>query len=461
MVAAMTASKHFEPAELSQKLADGYVLVVGLGASGLAAARYLTKLGEPVVVIDSRAEPPGRETLERDHPEVIVELETLDAKWLSGASRVILSPGLSVDLPLIAEATERGIEVSGELELFALAADAPVLAVTGSNGKSTVTSLVAHLLKAQGFNAPAGGNLGPPALELLQHEDADAYVIEVSSFQLETTRSLKPRAAALLNISPDHIDRHGSLERYAALKGSLLTNAESAIVNWDDPLVRELAPRREETVPFSVREPLRHGWSVLEKGGERWLAHDLDPLIRTADLGLIGTTGEANTLASLALAHQLGGELELAVKALPAFHGLPHRCALVAERAGVRFIDDSKATNVGATVAALAGSVAPTILIAGGQSKGADFSSLANVIDERVRAVVLIGEAAAELQSALAGKTRIVMAASLKAAVEEAAAIARAGDQVLLSPACASQDMFRDYRDRGEKFAQAVRGLIR
>jgi UDP-N-acetylmuramoylalanine--D-glutamate ligase len=205
---AVMSERHLHPAD--------YTLVIGLGASGLAAARFLSRLGDPVLVIDSRAQPPELDALTRDCPGIRVETATLDSKWLLGAKRVVLSPGLAIDIPLVAEARQQGMEVIGELELFARSADAPVLAVTGSNGKSTVSSLTAHLLRAQGFTAPAGGNLGPPALELLD-QDANAYVLEVSSFQMETTQSLAPLAAALLNISPDHIDRHGSLERYAAL----------------------------------------------------------------------------------------------------------------------------------------------------------------------------------------------------------------------------------------------------
>jgi UDP-N-acetylmuramoylalanine--D-glutamate ligase len=438
---------------------ERYTLVIGLGASGLAVARHLGARGEPLLVIDSRAAPPGLEALAREQPDARIETETLDPRWLAGASRVVLSPGLASDLPLIAEARERGIEIVGELELFARSATAPVIAITGSNGKSTVTSLTGALLEAQGFDTAVGGNLGPPALELLARGPVDAYVIEVSSFQLETTTSLEPFAAALLNISPDHIDRHGSLERYAALKGSLLTSADRAIVNWDDPLVRELAPRRGKTIPFSVTEPLGRGWSVIEQDGERWLASSLEPLIRSADLGLSGTVGEANSLAALALADSLGGDIAPAVAALPRFSGLPHRLQLVRERRGVRFIDDSKGTNVGATVAALAGSDEPTVLIAGGQSKGADFRPLADAVVGRVKAAVLIGAAAGDLEALLERRTRTLRATTMAAAVEAAAAIAESGDRVLLSPACASQDMFADYRDRGEQFARAVREL--
>jgi len=436
-----------------------YTLVVGLGASGLAAARHLARRGESVLVIDSRREPPGLEALKRECPAVRVELATLDLRWLESARRIVLSPGLSVDLPLVAAARERRIEVVGELELFARAAAAPVIAVTGSNGKSTVTTLAAHLLKAQGFTAPAGGNLGPPALELLDRGPVDAYVLEVSSFQMETTSSLAPIAAALLNISPDHMDRHGSLERYAELKVALLRAARRAVINHDDPLVRELAPRAKDTVAFSVREPLRDGWSLVPHRGERWIAHRRKPLIPRSALPLNGEIGEANALAALALVESLGGDLGRALDSLPAFEGLPHRLAQVRERRGVVYVNDSKGTNVGATMAAIAGAGAPIVLIAGGQGKGADFAPLALAAQGRVRAAVLLGEAAPELERAFADRIPTVRVTDMPAAVAEAARLAVAGDWVLLSPACASQDMFADYRERGTVFAAAVRGL--
>jgi UDP-N-acetylmuramoylalanine--D-glutamate ligase len=463
MVAVMTAADDCPPPESRDPRAAAApsTLIVGLGATGLAAARYLRDAGCRVTVVDSRAAPPGLDALAREHPDVPVALETLDPATLEGVERIVLSPGLSPELPLVVEAKRRGIEVVGELELFARAATAPVLAVTGSNGKSTVTSLAAALLRAQGLTAPAGGNLGPPALELLAAGPVDAYVLEVSSFQIETTQSLKPRAAALLNISPDHMDRHGSLEHYAALKASLLAASETAIVNWDDPLVRELAPRRDTTIPFSVTEALNVGWSIVAKGGARWLAWERDPLLPAAELRLTGRTGEANALAALALVQCLGGELGAALAALTEFSGLPHRLSPVAERAGVRYVDDSKATNVGAAIAAIEGIDVPIVLIAGGQSKGADFTPLAAAMAGRVRAAVLLGEAADTLERALAGRVPTVRVDSMPAAVTAAAGLAAVGDCVLLSPACASQDMFRDYRERGEIFARAARELVR
>jgi UDP-N-acetylmuramoylalanine--D-glutamate ligase len=391
-------------------------------------------------------------------PDADVELETLDERWLEGASRVLLSPGLGLDVPIAAEARRRGVAVLGDIELFALAAHAPVIAVTGSNGKSTVTTLAAKMLEAQGLVAPAGGNLGPPALDLLDRP-ADAYVLEISSFQMETTESLAPLAAAVLNISPDHLDRHGTLERYAELKEKLLKLAEHAVVNADDPWVAAMGARHARTVPFSVKTELEHGYSITSRGGERWLARDGEPLLRSAELRLRGTHNEANALAALALTAELTGNLDASLDVLRAFKGLAHRCQHVVTRRGVDFIDDSKGTNVGATLAALQGLEGPLVLIAGGLSKGQELAALAGGASGKVRAAVLIGAAAPELEHVLTSVCRTERAADMTEAVVRAAALARPGDTVLLSPACASQDMFRDYKDRGEQFARAAEGL--
>jgi UDP-N-acetylmuramoylalanine--D-glutamate ligase len=433
-------------------------LVVGLGDTGLAVVRFLTARGERVRVIDSRRAPPGLDALRVECPDVEIAVETLDEHWLEGASRVLLSPGLPYDLPLAVEARRRGLAVIGDIELFALAARAPVVAVTGSNGKSTVTTLAAKMLEAQGLIAPAGGNLGPPALDLLR-EPADVYVLEISSFQMETTDSLAPLAATVLNVSPDHLDRHGTLERYAELKEKLLTTALHAVVNADDRLVAAMGARHAFSVPFSVERPLDHGYSIVVKDGERWLARDLEPLLRSADLGIRGTHNEANALAALALTAQLTQDLEASLAVLRKFTGLPHRCQRVAVRRGVAYVDDSKGTNIGATLAALQGLEGPLVLIAGGLSKGQDLAPLAAGARGKLRAAVLIGTAAAELATVLAPVCRTVRAATMDGAVAAAAALAEPGDTVLLSPACASQDMFRDYKERGDLFARAASEL--
>jgi len=470
MVALMQNDRPQRPSREDRRAAKARTLVVGLGETGLTAARYLASLGERVLVIDSRAEPPGLDALRRELPDVQVETGTLDAKWLAGASRVVWSPGLASDLPLAVEARRRGLDIVGDIELFARATNAPVLAVTGSNGKSTVTALTAHLLQGAGYLAPAGGNLGPPALELLAPRAdgaiPDAYVLEISSFQMETTESLRPLAATILNVSADHLDRHGDIDRYAALKAKLLSAAEYAVFNRDDPHVRAIGEHCPRPMPFSIERPLVLGWSVIEQGGERWLARDARPLVRTASLALRGRHNEANALAALALAtvfiEAAGGgkaELDRALDALVRFDGLPHRCKPVATKGGVEYIDDSKGTNVGATLAAIANLDGPLVLIAGGQGKGADFAPLAEAARGKVKAAVLIGEAAPALERVLEGVCAVHRASDMPEAVRAAAAAAAPGDTVLLSPACASLDMFRDYKHRGEVFAAAVQEL--
>jgi UDP-N-acetylmuramoylalanine--D-glutamate ligase len=330
--------------------------------------------------------------------------------------------------------------------------------VTGSNGKSTVTTLASKILESQGLRAPAGGNLGPPALDLL-NDEADAYVLEISSFQMETTDSLTPLAATVLNVSADHLDRHGTLDLYAELKEKLLKSAERAVVNVDDPLVAAMGARHPRAVPFSVQAHLKRGYSIVTSNNERWLARDGKTLLRSAELPIRGTHNEANALAALALTEPLTKDVDAALHALRTFTGLPHRCQRVAQRKGVTFVDDSKGTNVGATLAALDGLAGPLVLIAGGLSKGQDLTALGAGARGKLRAAVLIGAAAAELEAVLKPVCPTLHAKSMDEAVAKAAALAQRGDTVLLSPACASQDMFRDYRDRGEQFARAAREL--
>jgi UDP-N-acetylmuramoylalanine--D-glutamate ligase len=434
-------------------------LIVGLGATGLAVARYLAARGEAIRIVDSRSAPPGLASLKESLPQTEVVLASLDLAWLDQIDRVVLSPGLSSTLPLAEEARKRGIPVLGEIELFAQAAQAPVIAATGSNGKSTVVTLTAEILVAQGFSAPRGGNLGPPALELLSEPDPDAYVLEISSFQMETTRSLRPLAAAVLNVTADHLDRHGSIERYAQLKRALIATADVAVFNWDDLRVRAMGAAHPNAIPFSVVEPLEYGYSVRDYRGGRWITRDFEPLLPCAELALHGTLGESNSLASLALSSVLGGDLDAALGVLRRFAGLPHRCRKVAELRGVTYINDSKGTNVGATMAALQSIAGPVVLIAGGQAKGASFAPLTQLPAGHLRAAVLIGEAADQIEATLASTCPTVRAAGMRDAVERAARLAAAGDTVLLSPACASQDMFTDYRERGDAFTHAVMEL--
>ena len=440
---------------------DNRTLVVGLGATGLSAARFLAARGAEVVVIDSRRNPPGLEALRADHPELPVVLESLDSRWLEGVCRVVLSPGLGLDTPIAAEAARRGIPVISDIELFARAVEVPVIGVTGSNGKSTVVTLLQRLLSAAGVRAVAGGNLGPPALELLS-TPAEAYVLEVSSFQLEITESLRPVAAAVLNVSADHLDRHGSFERYAALKAGLARAAGRFVFNCDDEVVRAMGRAHRRAIPFSVREPLSTGYSVIERGGERWLCGHGAPLLALRELRLPGLHNAANALAAVALADIVAEPLDEArERVLRTFRGLPHRCEWVAEDAGVVFVNDSKGTNVGATAAALRGLPGPFVLIAGGRSKGADFGPLLEAAEGKLAGAVVLGEAAAELGAALSGLAPVSAARHMAEAVARAAQMATEAPTrpitVLLSPACASLDMFADYRQRGEAFVAAVK----
>ena len=450
--------------EMNGSLPGNRTLVVGLGATGLAAARFLASRGEEVRVIDSRANPPGLEALRNAHPELPIELASLHPRWLEGVSQVVISPGLGLDIGIAAEARRRGIPLVSEIELFARAVNAPVFAVTGSNGKSTVVTLVERMLAAAGIHVAAGGNLGPAAVDLLANPP-DVYVLELSSFQLETTRSLRPVAAAVLNVSADHLDRHGSLERYAAVKARLLRAARVPVFNWDDPIVRAMGAEYPQGIPFSAREHLDRGYCAVPHRGERWLFRGARPVLPASRLRIPGRHNEANALAALALADCVAADPSASAQArsldaLGEFPGLEHRCQWVAEGDGIAFINDSKGTNEGATVAALRGLPGPLVLIAGGRAKGADFAALADAAEGRVAGAVVMGEAGEALRLALSPVTTVVDAHDMPSAVDRAVELARAAGlrqvTVLLSPACASFDMFPDYKARGDAFVAAV-----
>ncbi len=354
----------------------------------------------------------------------------------------------------------RGVPVVGDIELFARAAGAPVVAVTGSNGKSTVTTMVGDMARRAGREVQVGGNLGEPALSLLGR-GADLYVLELSSFQLERTFSLRAAAAAVLNVAADHMDRYRDVDEYAQAKRRVYERAATAIVNLDDPRVRGMVTGKSRRIVFSLREPGEGEFGVAGAGGDAWLAFGAQRLLRAERLPVAGGHNVANALASLALGHAVGLPMPAMLEALRAFRGLAHRCALVAERGGVRWYDDSKATNVGATLAAIEGlgrEEGGLVLIAGGDGKGADFSPLRPAVAAHVRAVVLIGRDAPRLESALRGAVRLHRAGGLDEAVEIAARRALPAGRVLFSPACASFDMFDDYRARGDAFTRLARG---
>jgi UDP-N-acetylmuramoylalanine--D-glutamate ligase len=434
-------------------------LVLGLGRTGLSCARYLRRRGLEVRVADTRPAPPGATALREQVPGAQLHTGPFDAGLLDGVAQVVISPGLSLREPVALEAAARGLPVVGDIELFAHEVAAPVAAVTGTNGKSTVTALLAELATAAGRRAIAGGNLGEPALDLLERPVPELYVLELSSFQLETTRSLEVSAATVLNVTPDHLDRYDSIDDYAAAKARIFAACEVAVVNADDPRVREMPRPGQRVLTFSLRDP-GADYSLSRRAGPALTRHG-EPLLPVSALRLQGEHNVANALAALAMSEALGLPLAPVLEALAAFAGLPHRSQWVADVGGVHYVNDSKGTNVGATVAAVAGLAGPLVLIAGGDGKGQDFGELREALRDKVRHVVLIGRDAPLLETALGSVCTTERASDMPGAVAAAAAAARPGDTVLLSPACASLDMFRDYAHRGEAFAAAVRSLER
>lgn len=428
-------------------------LIVGLGQTGLSCARYLYAQGENIVLNDSRGSPPGLAALRRELPDVPVYLGRFEPAAFRRAQRVVVSPGVALTQPLIETALNAGKPVVGDIEIFAAHATAPVVAITGSNGKSTVTSLVADMATTSGRRAGAGGNLGPPALDLLSAAMSEIYILELSSFQLETTASLTPVAATVLNISPDHMDRYPNLRAYAAAKERVFRGCGVMVINRDDPMVAAMADPERHTIGFTIGLPTADDLGIrdqcLYRGQQR--------LIPISELGLEGQHNVANALAALAIGYAIGLNPQAMLESLKRFKGLAHRCEVVAEHDGVRWLNDSKATNIGATVAAVRGiaSHGPLVLIAGGEGKGADFSPLRVAMDN-VRAVVLIGRDAGLIEAAIKGVCPIHHADSLPDAVTIAARLALAGDSVLLSPACASFDMFDNYAARGQAFKDLV-----
>ena len=434
-------------------------LVLGLGDTGLSVARWVKSRGGSVLAADTRATPPHAGKLSRDE----VRTGAFDAALLNGIDLVCISPGLSLQEAVVQAALAKGIPVVGDIELFAWAV-APTaakrLAITGTNGKTTVTALTAHLLREAGMDAEAAGNIGPAALDALLARGArapQAWVLELSSYQLETTWSLAPHAAAMLNLSEDHLDRYAGLVDYGAAKARIFAGEGVQVLNRCDAASMSMARAGRAQVTFGLDAP-----ALPEDFGsaDGWLVRGPERILPVADLPIAGAHNASNALAACALAHCAGVPVGALAQGLRTFRGLPHRMERVALRGGVEWLDDSKGTNVGATVAALKGLGRPAVLILGGEGKGQDFSPLAPVVKAHVKQVLLIGRDAALIRGALS-ETGIPLeeAGTLEEAVKRASELARPGDAVLLSPACASFDMFRDYKHRGDAFAAAVKGL--
>lgn len=438
-------------------------LIVGLGKTGLSCARFLAAHGVPLAVTDSRVQPPGLVALQQNLPDIAVFVGGFDPAAFAAAQQLIVSPGVSLREPLLMEAMLRGTPVLGDIELFARHAKAPVVAITGSNGKSTVTTLVAEMAKNAGCSVRAGGNLGTPALDLLDATEPDLYVLELSSFQLETTASLNAAAAVVLNISIDHMDRYQNMDEYIAAKERVYHGTGIMVLNADDAAVMAMAQPDRSVVSFGLGEPgngsIANHFGVIGSAGQAWLAHGTQPLMAVTDVRIKGSHNIANALAALALGNAVGLPMDAMLGTLRDFPGLPHRSQWIAELDGVAWYNDSKGTNVGATLAALQGMPGKVVLIAGGVGKDADFTPLRQAALEKARAVVLIGRDAPLIEAALNGVVAVAHATTMQDAVIQARYLAQSGDVVLLSPACASFDMFSGYEERGQVFTDAVLGL--
>ena len=434
-------------------------VIVGLGLTGLSCARYLAACGERIAVVDSRLEPPQLAALQAELPEVAVYCGDLAQAPLDRAGRLIVSPGLSLREPAIAKARAAGIPVLGDIELFSQVAMAPIVAITGANGKSTVTSLVADMARTAQQRVAAGGNLAPPALDLLTEPDVDLYVLELSSFQLETTHSLNAAAAVVLNISADHMDRYDSIEAYADAKANIYAGDGVMVLNRDDPRVAAMREDGRTTLMYTLADPgIDAGLFGVREG---WLVRGAQRLLPVSELALKGSHNMANALAALALGSAINLPMVAMLETLRHFGGLPHRCQWIDHKRGADWFDDSKGTNVGASIAAIEGLAGDNnlVLIAGGDGKGADFSELGRAMTGRVHTLIVLGRDAERIAAVAPAMTRIVRVTDMQAAVTAAADHVRDNDRVLLSPACASLDMFSDYKQRGDVFAAAVRGL--
>ncbi|MFY9329625.1 MAG: UDP-N-acetylmuramoyl-L-alanine--D-glutamate ligase [Georgfuchsia sp.] len=448
------------------------VLVLGLGESGLAMARWCARQGAHVRVADTRAAPPNLDVLRREAPATEFHGGELDKLLLQGIDLLALSPGLAPDLPVIVLARAQGIPVAGEIELFAQGlrdlgwrSDGKVLAITGTNGKTTTTALTGHLCNAAGMDAAVAGNISPAALDaLMDRVDAGkpprVWILELSSFQLETTETLAADAATALNISDDHLDRYRDLDDYATAKARIFDGNGTQVLNRQDVRVKRMALAGRPLITFGLDAPGNEmDFGLREKSGAPWIVQGNNFLLPVAELPMAGLHNAGNAMAALALCAAINlWPIDL-LPALCAFHGLPHRVEKIASANGVDWYDDSKGTNVGATVAALEGMGRPVVLILGGEGKEQDFSLLRDAVAKHARAVALIGRDAPLIAEAIGSASGVPLhsAASMEDAVAIAANEAQTGDAVLLSPACASFDMFRNYEHRAQVYVAAVR----
>ena len=442
-------------------------VIVGLGETGLSVAKFLASRNQKFKVIDSRLNPPALSELKRILPEIETEVGGLKLKTLLGASELVISPGLSLKTPVIAEAVEQGVAITGDIDIFSKSVRKPIIAVTGSNGKSTVVAILARILEKAGKKYGLGGNLDgtnfKPALDLLSEAPKDFYILELSSFQLETTERLNAEVAVILNLSADHMDRYETLDEYHKAKLRIFNGCNQVVINRDDMYSYPVAELSAPIWDFGFSRPGVNGLGLLEEDGYQYLAFQFEKIVSVNELKIFGQHNISNVLAAVGLALAIGIELDAIRSAIKGFNGLPHRCQWVANVSGVEFYNDSKGTNVGATMAAVEGLgqriSGHILLIAGGIGKGADFRSLVPAINRWGKEVILIGQDAIEIASNFDQDIQIYFANDMQDAVSTAFNHASSGDAVLLSPACASFDMFENFQERGNAFIRSVRQL--
>ncbi len=446
---------------MSQMIATNKIkAVIGTGITGLSVARFLAAKQEAFIVLDTRTNPPNLENVQQEFPNITIECGELNPETLLACDEIIVSPGVAMATPAIERAKNAGIPVVGDIELFVRHAKAPIIAITGSNAKSTVTTLVGEMARAAGIRVAVGGNLGTPALDLL-NDAVELYVMELSSFQLETVTKLNAKVATILNISADHLDRYDSLRAYILAKLRIYFGAEHIVVNRKDVLTHPPFAAGVKPIYFGGNADFG-GFGLIKENGQEFLAKNLTPLMPAGELKIRGRHNVDNALAALALGDAAGIPMDAMLGTLKQFKGLKHRCEFVADKNGIEFFNDSKGTNIGATLAAIQGLARDPqqlIVILGGEGKGQDFTELAPTLKAINSQVILIGRDAPIIEQALAQATKITHANSMPDAVSKAFQIAHHGDAVLLSPACASFDMFKNYEDRGEKFCAAVQEL--
>lgn len=436
-------------------------VVVGLGLTGFSCVRYLLAKGLRVSVTDSRKTTDYTEQLQAEYPDVDLYLGDLNQEILNTASLIVISPGVSLSHPSLIEAARYGATLVGDVELFIQQNTAPVIAITGSNGKSSVTTLVGEICQQAGLKTLVAGNIGVPVLDSLTENQAyDICVLELSSFQLETTVAVNAAAAIILNVSDDHMDRYESIGDYLLAKLRVFKGAERVIIYRHDELLKQVSLPKENLITYGLDEPKNNNdFGVKKTANKEWLVKGEARLMKRQDIPLTGKHNVANVLAALALTEKFKLDQKKVLQAIKKFKGLPHRTELIRELKGITWINDSKATNVGATTAALQGIEEKVILIAGGQGKDADFSELADVMSERVKCVILFGEDAQKIYIAIKHNVKTYCVIDMSQAVNKAQKLAEKGDVVLLSPACASFDMYSGFDARGDDFRQQVEAL--